>query len=284
MRRHAALLMALVAGLSCTPDGPLPLSVETEFAFLNLSRRWYAAVSVRPSAAPNEAPAVFPPGKLIPPGAVWRERFPNVFEMPQGCPARLDLRIHLYKRINETIPVSRDDGEALGPQAVASAEINGIVACEKVIASSFSIALRDSQEGVGVLKIAQDTAAQADMQFAGVNLPELDALPATLSVVSLEGHVLSPNGDPVGGVGVLLRARYRVGDDDTAICPDEPAGLCFTHPIAIATTDETGWFAFDRPPGAYRIDVFADGLLFRPASILVESPIDDVLFLAEPEP
>ena len=284
MRRPVYVGFLATAVLSCgTVPTPITLPAETEFSLINLSRRWYATIGLRPAEEWDPAEQPFVQSKLIPPGAVYRERFFDLFPQTGGCPERLDLRVYLFKRINEDVPIGLDPGEPLNPQAVASAEILDVVACERVVVSTFTIVLRDSSEGTGVLKIAQETEASQDITFTGQNLSPLESLPEMLENAPLAGQVVTPDGTAILGIGVLLRTRYRVTDDDTALCPEEPDGRCYSLPIAIRTTDEQGRFSFDRPPGAYRVEVFADGFLFRPVSVIVESPIDNIIFVAEPE-
>jgi hypothetical protein len=86
---------------------------------------------------------------------------------------------------------------------------------------------------------------------------------------------------PWPDIGVLVRTRFRVRstDDD----PDNDPDAGFGEPIAVTFTDEDGGFEFARPPGAYRVEVFADNLVFLPASVDVEVPQTALLFIAEAE-
>ena len=63
--------------------------------------------------------------------------------------------------------------------------------------------------------------------------------------------------------------------------PADPGGLAFWIEYFTETDDE-GRFMLERPPGAYRVEFFSDDLTFRPAMIDVESPLDDILTVAEP--
>ena len=254
--------------------------METEFSLVNLSQQWYATIGLRPAASDDSA---YVQSDLVPPGAVFRERFFELFPETGGCPDRLDLRVYLYKRANDDVPIGMDPGEAVESQPVASGEVLNVLACEQVVASTYTIVLRDSEEGTGVLRFAQETGAEQERTFTGRSLPDLDTVPEHLASASLSGVVTLEDGTPVEGIGVLVRSRYRVSSDDSELCPDEPVGLCFGEPIAIDSTDEEGRFSFDRPPGAYQVEVFADGFTFRPVWVVVESPIDNITFVAEPE-
>ena len=61
-------------------------------------------------------------------------------------------------------------------------------------------------------------------------------------------------------------------------------GVCVGPPISYAITGSDGGFSFDRPPGTYQVEAFADGFLFRPGFVVVASPIDNIILYAEPEP
>ena len=298
MRRWRFRTLALTALLiSCNAVPPsitaVVLPVETEFFLLNLSRQWYATIALRPAGGAEDA---YAQSKLIPPGAVFRERFLELFPQTGGCPDRLDLRVYLYKRVNDDVPIGEDPGERVGPQPVASGEILDVGACELVVVSTYTIVLRDSEEGVGVIKAAQATSGAQIRTFEGVNLPDPTQVPEMLEAGSLGGRVIAPDGSDVANVGVLLRTRFRVNDDDCDICPYDPECVdypqsschpqcfCYSDPIAVTATDADGRFSFDRPPGAYWVEAFADGLLFGPVWVEVESPIDNITIVAETEP
>lgn len=281
MIRRLGCALLLPALFSCGSEPvAVTLPVETEFFLLNLSRRWYATIGLRPTDETGD----FTQSKLIPPGAVFRERFLVLFPDTGGCPDRLDLRVHLFKRIHEDLPIGLDPEEQVEPQAISSAEITDVEACEVVVLSTYTIVLLDSPEGTGVIRFAQESGGEQQRSFSGRNLPDLANVPLRLlDDAPLSGRVLFEDGSPAPDLGVLLRARFRVNVDDSELCPDEPVGLCFSEPIAFDITNEEGRFSFDRPPGAYMVEVFGDGLLFRPGFVVIESPIDNILFVAEPE-
>ena len=54
-----------------------------------------------------------------------------------------------------------------------------------------------------------------------------------------------------------------------------------TSPIDFAFTGTDGGFEFHRPAGEYWVEVFAKDVLFRPPGILVDAPIDNVIFFVE---
>lgn len=284
-------ILVVTCGLSCPTDfqarDPFVLPVETEFFLLNLTRDRYLTAGLRGNDAlgsGNNRP--FVQSELLPPGAVLRRRFFDLFPETGGCPDRIDIRVHLYHRVNAGVPIGLDPGEAIVPIAFASDEFLGVPACEtNIVASTYTIVLRESQNDDGELIFRQDIPG-FDVPIKMLNgrkLPNLEQVPPLLASEPLMGQVLSPQGEPVPNIGVLLRTRFRVTDNDQAICPDEPVGRCFSDPIAIDVSDAVGRFTFDRPPGAYRVEMFADGFLFRPVSIIVESPLNNITFIAEPE-
>ncbi len=282
MRWLGFALLATATLSSCDfPTTPLTLPVETEFALINLSPRWYATVGLRPSAAPGIPETEYIQSDLIPPWAVYRERFRTLFPQTGGCPDRLDLRVYLYKRVNEDVPVDIDPGEEVDPRAVASGEAS-ILACGTVVAGTFTIVVLETTEGMGAVRVGEGTAAEDVVIFEGRALPDLEVVPARLASAPLSGRVVTPEGTPVDEIGVLLRPPPTI--DDRVRCPDAPVGVCIGAPISFTKTDSEGRFAFDRPPGTYQVEVFADGMLFRPGFLVVASPIDDILFFAEPEP
>ncbi len=285
-------MMMLPLCLSCGTTPSIVLPVETEFLIVNTSSRWYVTMGLRPDTA-SEGSAFDFQSKLIAPGALLRERFINIFPETGGCPNRFDIRVHLYKRLNEDLPIGLDDMEEVAPTPVASAELLDILACEVVVASSYTIVLRDSEEGEGILKFAQELDGEQDGTFTGNTLEPLNPLPDLLENASLSGRVVMADGTGLEGVGVLLRTRVRRGDNDPACCNinsggptdvEDATACCYDAPIAIVTTDAAGNFSFDRPPGAYWVEVFADDLLFRPVAVTVESPIDNITFIAEVSP
>ncbi len=291
-RAYGVFITMLPMCLSCGTTSSLVLPVETEFLIVNTSSRWYVTMGLRPDTAPDDSTFDYQ-SKLIAPGALLRERFINIFPETGGCPDRFDVRVHLYKRVNEDIPIGLDETEDVDPTPVASAELLDILACEVVVASSYTIVLRDSEEGVGILKFAQELDGERDGTFSGNALAPLDPMPELLENASLSGRVIMADGVGLEGVGVLLRTRVRRSDDDPECCNinsggptdvEDATACCYDAPIAIVTTDADGNFSFDRPPGAYWVEAFADNLLFRPVAVTVESPIDNITFIGEVGP
>jgi len=291
-RASGIFLIILSMCLSCGTTPSLVLPVETELLIVNTSSRWYVTMGLRSDSAPDDSPFQFQ-SKLIAPGALLRERFINIFPDTGGCPDRFDMRVHLYKRLNEDLPIGLDSMEEVDPTPVASAELLNILACEVVVASSYTIVLRDSQEGMGILKFAQELDGEQDGTFSGNALEPLNPVPALLDNASLSGRVIMSDGAGIEGVGVLLRTRVRRSDNDPACCSinsggpanvEDATSCCWDAPIAVVTTDAEGQFSFDRPPGAYWVEVFADSLLFRPVAVTVESPIDNITFIGEVSP
>ena len=291
MRRWSAFTAALLLGSSScgTVDISLP-PVETEFSIVNLSRQWYAVLRLRTSASIHDPSAAYWPSNMISPGGVLRERFSDALPDSRGCPDRVDLQIYLYQRVHSNTPIGLDPGESLDPVAVASSEMLDVAACEAVVLSTFTIVILDSIDGQGTIRIAQGSAAETEHSFVGRGLAELPQLPPLLSNAPIEGAVVSLDGQSVEGIGILIRTRVRSAGEAPECCfsgpteVDEVTSCCYGDPIVVSTTDDAGRFRFDRPPGAYWVEVFADGLLFRPPGLAVESPIDNITFVVETVP
>lgn len=293
MSRAVGLFWILLYVGSCSTNAPVVvLPTETRFAFTNLSRRFYAALAVRGHTDLAGATA-FKSSPLLPPGATFRTNFADLVKA--GCPGSLDLRVFLYKRIHEDTPIGLDPGEAVEPTPIAAGEIQGIPACDVEALETYTVVNWDADEGTARVKIAQDTAIDDALRASGV-FPNVDAAwevhgvdpalaavppPAPAPADRIAGHVTLRNGTGAAGIGVLVRTRFRVRLDDTNLQNDPDAG--FGDPIAIAVTDAAGAFSLDRPAGAYRIEVFADGYLFRPVTVDVETPLSEVTFIAEPQ-
>lgn len=296
--------------LSCTVDLPFVqssvLPVETEFFLLNLTRNRFLTVALRDNDASGSGDTRdFVQSPLIPPGAVLRQRFLDLFPATGGCPDRVDVRAHLYQLKNEhalpgSIPI---DGvpcvdnppveSDVDPVAVASAEFSGVPACELIVLSTYTIVLRETEDVFGELVFAQGVPGLPApvRRLTQPELADLATLPPMLPDEPLSGQVITEHGQPVGGIGVLLRTRFRITEDDTDICPnadiclgDEPAGFCYSGPVALCRTTDDGRFEFNRPPGAYRVEVFQDGFQFRPCSVIVETPLNNITIIAEFDP
>lgn len=283
-RLFAPLLLSSLLSCSLQP-ATLTLPLETEFFLLNLTRDRYLTVALRDNdlqGTGNDRPFVQSP--LIPPGAVMRRRFFDLFPETQGCPDRLDLRVHLYKQTNPGEPIGRDPTDPGELFAFASAEFLGVSACDLVVASTYTIVLRETETEPGDLVFVQDFESASNVRtISGTALADLEEVPALLESQELGGQVVQPDGTPLSDIGILLRTRYRVTDNDFARCPDEPAGRCYGAPIAYDITDAQGRFSFDRPPGAYMVQAFADGFLFRPGFVILESPLNNATIIAEQE-
>ncbi len=309
-RRVVIVSMLVVPMLSCASGLPFitsgVLPVETEFFLLNLTRDRFLTVALRDNDASGSGDArAFVQSPLIPPGAVLRQRFLDLFPETGGCPDRLDVRAHVYE-LNApdaqpgSIPIGGDpcvdnppDVSDVDPVAVASAEFLGVPACELIVLSTYTIVLRETEDVSGELVFAQGVPGLPGpvRRLTQPELADLTALPPMLPAEPLTGRVLTQDGQPVGGIGVLLRTRFRITGNDEGKCPDadvclgdEPVGLCYSGPVALCRTANDGRFEFIRPPGAYRVEVFQDGFQFRPCSVIVESPLDNITIIAEPDP
>ncbi len=269
------------------------LPIETDFLFLNLSRQSYASIQLREHTADTDlADAPFSSTPLLAPGAALRGRFLDL--IGSACPQDLDLRIMLYRRTNDDLPIGLDAGEQVDVQPVVAGEVLNLPACSVATLAAYTIVNWDAPEGTARVKIAQDTAVDDEIrrsgrfdnidaawEVVGVS-PELaDSPPPVLAEsVPVGGRVTLADGTGVERVGVLLRTRFRTRLDDSDVTNDPDVG--FADPIAFTETDADGGFAFERPPGAYQVEFFSDDYLFRPPDVIVELPIEQMIIVAEP--
>jgi len=294
MRRlpPAILMPALCALLGCdTGTGLLP--IETGFAFTNLSRDEYATLGIRVHDPAGDSADFFFTATLAP-GATTRIRFLDA--LGQDCPDALDFRVFTYQRINRDLPIGLDQGEAIEPAPLAAGEIHNVPACAVQALETYTIVNWDAPDGLARVKFAQDTPVDLAIRQAGI-FPNTDAVweisgvdpalaqtppPPHAEPGTIAGRVVSAAGAPWENVAVVLRTRFRVrlNDSDPTNDPDADFG----DPIAFVFTDVAGAFSFERPAGAYRVEVFADGLGFQPASVDVEVPQTSLTFIAEPLP
>lgn len=286
-----AALLALSIGSTCAPDVPVQiLPVETRFAMTNFSTQYYVAFAMRVHGDDLAAYAWSP---LLAPGATYRDDFLTVLGV--RCPDALDIRVLLYERANVDVPIGLDATESVGPTPIAAGEVLNVPACSVEPVEVYTIVNWDAPEGTARVKFAQDTAVEAEIRRTGLfpnaqavwEVTGVDAALATIAAPPLAanepiaGRVTLTNGTGVENIGVLLRTRFRVRLDDGDPNNDPDSG--WSDAIAVTKTDATGAFAFDRPAGAYRIEAFADGYLFRPAVVDVETPLALITLLVEPE-
>ena len=284
--------MIIAAGLSCVPGGPLEPPVATRLAFTNLSIRFYAALALRPhSDAANAAWATTP---LLAPGATWRADFADL--LGTACPGSLDLRVYLYKRVNEGVPIGLDPTEAVESTPLAAGQVLNVPACGVELVEDYTIVNWEAPEGTARVKIAQGTAIEAEIinlglfanvdaawEVTGVDPALLPAAPPSLAPKQpIRGRVTTTTGTGIENIGVLLRSKFRARLDDDNPANDPDTG--WSDPIAVTKTDATGTFQIDRPAGAYRVEAFADGYLFRPPWVDLETPLQQITILAEPQP
>ncbi|NOT01734.1 MAG: carboxypeptidase regulatory-like domain-containing protein [Phycisphaerales bacterium] len=290
IRSLAAVGLMWAAGSCAAPPEFVIPPIETRLLFLNLSERHYAALRFREHTGDLQAPFATTP--LMAPGAGYRESFPELLD--SGCPDALDLQILLYRRVNEGVAIGLDEGEAVDPVPAVAGEFIGIPACSVAALESFTIVNWNADEGTARVKLAQDTAIDAEIRRLGL-FDEPDAAwevvgvdpalggvgpPALADAGDIGGRVTRVDGSGVEGVGVLMRTRIRSRLDDADTTNDPDSG--FSGPIGFATTDADGAFSFDRPPGAYLVEFFSDEFAFRPPEVFIESPIERIVVVAEP--
>ena len=290
------MILAALAGatwISCLPIGSAPAGrdIETALAFTNFSTQFYAALDIRVHDSATDAnPYVSTP--LLAPGATYRARFLELLGV--GCPASVDLRLFLYQRTNEDVPIGLDPDEAVDSTPVVAGQVLNLPACRIQTLEAYTVVNWDAPLGSARVKIAQNTAVDeaireeqgfanndAAWELNGVDPGLSPASPPMLaSSAPIAGRVIEAGGTGIEGIGVLLRTRFRVRLDDGDPANDPDAG--FGLPIAVTTTDADGAFEFHRPPGAYRIEFFSDDFEFRPGAIEVETPIEVIRAVAEP--
>jgi hypothetical protein len=273
--------------LGCAPTFS-DLPIETSFAFTNFSIEQYAVLGVRDHANAGGGFYLTP---LLPPGATPRIRFLD--SLGASCPDALDLRIWTFRRVNGDLPIGLDPGEAVASVPLASGEVLDIPACATQVLETYTIVNWEAPEGTARVKIAQGTELDQIIRDSG-RFPNVDAaweasgVDPALPIPPLtppapepiSGSVTLANGAGVEGVGVLIRTRFRVRLDDADPANDPDVGL--SPPIAFVITEAQGRFEFERPAGAYIVEFFSDDFLFRPAEILLETPSETVISIAEP--
>ncbi len=287
------MLTCSVGGLlaaACVPGlGPFfGLPVETRLAFTNLSTRFYAAMQIR-----SHGDGVFAASPLLAPGATFRADCAELLGAP--CPAAMDVRILLYRRVHEDVPIGLDETEEVEAVPLVAGEVIAVPACEVEPLETYTIVNWDAPEGTARVKFAQGTAVDtyirqrnlfpntdAAWEIAGVAAALADIAPPPLADAEpVSGRVTLADGSGVENIGVLLRTRFRVRLDDADAGNDPDTG--WSDPMAVTKTDAAGRFAFDRPAGVYQVEVFADGYLFRPVVVEVETPQQQVIIIAEPQ-
>ncbi len=277
-----ALFFGFLAGL-CALCGCPSLALETELAITNVSRDWYLLLELEvPGRAARQLP-------IFPPGACLRIAFRELFDSP--CPLEMTVRAYLYERDDSS---DGADDVLLRQPAVASAEAT-VHPCTGTAEDYpvYNVTLRDSPRGRGTILFAQNTSRELRLDFWRRNIPDVSELPPFIADELISGYVLDWSGDGVSGIGVMLQPMYRDAGDP---CPSDsgatvqllPCGILTPMaevgaPIDATMTDEQGRFTFSAPPGVYAVEVFADGYLFRPSRIIIEAPMDNVVFLAEPD-
>lgn len=282
-----------VLGFSCIPSD---LPVDTELGFMNLSERYYVQFEIRTHDSGDSQP--FVSTDLLAPGAVFRVDCVEL--IGEQCPASIDVRVLLFKRVldgqDPPVPIGMDETEAVEPQPIAAGEFSGVPGPCSVFppVGTYTIVNWDTDAGRARVKFAQDSQVdtlidwlslfdneEAVWDFSGVaeNLAGTSP-PPLMESAALAGRVTLVDGTGVAGIGVLLRTRYRVRMDDNDAGNDPDAG--YGDPIDYRVTDESGYFQFDRPPGVYQLEFFSDDYAFAPATVEVETPLSAIGVLADP--
>jgi len=280
-------------GLACQLPNLLTtftdLDIETSFAFTNFSTQHYAVLEIRDH---DSTDASYYETPLLAPGATHRVRFLDSVNV--SCPQALDLRVRLYERVQSDMPIGLDETEAVEATPIAAGQIEDIPACSVQVLETFTLVNWDAPEGIARVKLAQFTLIDEFLRqtdrFPNVDSvwesEGVDAELADLPVPDLAanepitGRVILANGSPVADVGVLIRTRFRQRLNDFDDSNDPDAG--FGDPIAVTFTDANGEYRFDRPAGAYQVELFSDDFLFRPVVVTLETPSNVIDVIAEP--
>jgi len=283
------LLAVLTVSTCCVPGVQAPaLPIETGFSIVNLSKTFYLTVGLRE----HGSAAAYFVSPLLAPGGTSRIAFVDAIHA--ACPASVDLRVFLYRRVNQTTPIGADEAELVESTPAVAGEIENIPACSVETLETYTIVNWDAPDGTARVKIAQCSNVDAAIRTTGIfnnndNVWEVNGVDARLlnsavpdhAVVSpITGRVIKANGAGLGGVLVLVRSRFRTRLD--CADPDNAADSGYSDPIAFTVSDETGAFSIDRPAGVYRLEFFSDDVAFRPGLMDIETPLDDITVLAEP--
>ncbi len=292
----AGVVLAAIAACEPTDLYFADLPIETSIVFYNFSTRYYAAFGLRAHVDPGEGePGELEKTPLMAPGVASRVNL--VDYIGHACPVSIDVEIYLYRRVNDDRPIGEDEEELVESTPIVAGRIEDIPGpCGWWIPLGiYTIANWDAPEGVARVKFAQGSTI--DEMILGLALfPNEDAVwevhgvedaalaadppPPLMEKQPIAGRVTYPDGTGVEGVVVLLGTKFRVrlDDDDPTNDPDSD----YSDPIDYTITDADGAFAFERPPGVYRVEFFSDVVAFRPGSVEVESPIEIIEILAEP--
>ncbi|MHC4671716.1 MAG: hypothetical protein ACYTF1_02190 [Planctomycetota bacterium] len=285
------ITLVLVSAASCIPNVIFTtLPIETRFSFLNFSTEFYATLGIREHTA-GQSSNEYSYTPLLGPGGTVRTDFRTVTET--GIPESIDLRLLLYRRLNNDVPIGLDESEAVDPNPLVAGEILDVPAGNVQILETYTIVNWDAPEGTARVKIAQCSLVDAELtaglladtdgvwEINGVDQDVvLETPPAHAESNSITGRVALANGSGVEGVGLLIRTRFRTRLDCADASNQADAG--YGSPIAFTITDEIGAFSIDRPAGIYQLEFFSDNYAFRPGIMEVETPLDEFTVLAEP--
>ena len=291
--RYITVPLACLAAASCVPVDPsfVVLPIETRFSFLNFSTRYYAVLGIR-EHTDSGGPFEFRYSPLLAPGATIRSNFTEF--TGSANPTSLDLRLLLYRRVNDDVPIGLDETEAVELAPIVAGEVFDVPAASVQTLETYTIVNWDAPAGVGRVKIAQcslvDQAIRDSGRFAnddaaweivGVD-PDLASVPppALADDAPITGRVVLTDGTPLEGIGVLIRTQFRTSLDCADPGNDDDTG--YSAPIAFTITDDAGAFQLDRPAGVYQVEFFSDDYAFRPGILRVETPLEDITVLAEP--
>jgi hypothetical protein len=291
--RQIVLCLILTAVGSCVPDltNLIYPPALGRYEFANATQNHYVAMAARLHVEQGQAEhyAVLP---LLPPGASARGDWEDL--LGTGCPDALDVRVYVYRRVNEDVPVGLNKTDPVEPTPVFAGEVRGVPACNAAFLDLYRI-LAWVEPGVLRVEFSSSDAVKAEILRLGLfgegkhvwDVTGVDPVlagvgpPERAPLLPIEGRATLVDGTGVENVAVLLHTsvRYRLPDSDPTNDPDS----AFGDPIAVAKTDATGAFRLDWPAGAYLLQFSADDYLFRQWTMVVHPPVHHVLVLVEPQ-
>ena len=125
------------------------LQIETGIGFVNFSKQFYVTFRVRDHAA-DPARTPFFLSSLLAPGAHQRVRM--LYVLGTGCGIHSTCRCWVYRRVNDSVPIGLDPGEAVIATPLAAGQITQIPACNVQPLETYTIVNFDASAGTARVK------------------------------------------------------------------------------------------------------------------------------------